>query len=58
MTIVRIDGRHELALCADADGERHTVEVGLLDEPTDGATVLVHAGVAIVALDDVGAASR
>ena len=55
MTIVRIDGRRELALCADADGRRHTVEVGLLDDPTDGATVLVHAGVAIAALDDFGA---
>jgi hydrogenase expression/formation protein HypC len=52
MTIVRIDGRRGLALCANADGERHIVEIGLLEDPTDGATVLVHAGVAIAALDN------
>jgi len=55
MTIVRLGGDHELALCADADGVRQTVEVGLLDDPTEGAAVLVHAGVAIAALDQHGA---
>jgi hydrogenase maturation factor len=38
-----------LALCADAAGAHHTVELALVDAGT-GDQVLVHAGVALVTL--------
>jgi hydrogenase expression/formation protein HypC len=47
MTVVRLDELRGLALCADADGARHTVEIALVDRLSAGDTVLVHAGVAI-----------
>ena len=50
MTVVRVDRERTLALCASADGARHTVEIGLIDPPSPGERVLVHAGVALVAL--------
>jgi hydrogenase maturation factor len=50
MMIVRIDQERGLALCADADGVRHTVETALVEPVTAGAILLVHAGVAIAAL--------
>jgi hydrogenase maturation factor len=50
MSVLRIDERQGLALCSDPDGARHTVETALIDPPTPGSTVLVHAGVAIAAL--------
>jgi hydrogenase expression/formation protein HypC len=37
----------EAAVCTDADGATHEVALDLLDGVTPGATVLVHAGVAI-----------
>jgi len=47
MRVLRI--RHDLALCEDDQGDHHTVEIALVDvEPGDA--VLVHAGVALVAL--------
>jgi hydrogenase maturation factor len=56
MTVLRTDERRGLALCADAQGERHTVEIALIDAPAQGRVVLVHAGVAIASLADAVAA--
>jgi hydrogenase maturation factor len=50
MTVLRIDEQRGLALCADADGARHTVETALLEPLATGHTVLVHACVAIASL--------
>ena len=49
MRVLEIDAGRELALCADDDGAHHTVEIALVDTAV-GAEVLVHAGVALVAL--------
>jgi hydrogenase maturation factor len=49
MRVRRIDTRRGLALCEDADGDRHTVEIGLVEPVGVGDRVLVHAGVALVA---------
>jgi hydrogenase maturation factor len=48
MRVVSID-EHGLALCEDACGQPHTVEIALVDAHA-GDEVLVHAGVALVAL--------
>jgi hydrogenase maturation factor len=49
MTVLRIDDQRELALCANDDGEKSSVEIALVEvEPGD--EVLVHAGVALVRL--------
>jgi hydrogenase maturation factor len=50
MTVVRLDEQRELALCADAEGARHTVETALVQPLAAGRIVLVHAGVAIASL--------
>ncbi|HEY4452101.1 MAG TPA: HypC/HybG/HupF family hydrogenase formation chaperone [Solirubrobacteraceae bacterium] len=50
MTVVRVDSRRGLALCADTDGARHTIETALVEPPESGGMVLVHAGVAIASL--------
>ena len=49
MRVLRIDEARELALCVDDDGEHHTIEIGLVDAAV-GSEVLVHAGVALVAV--------
>ena len=49
MRVLRIDTARELALCVDDDGEHHTVEIGLVEAGV-GTEVLVHAGVALVAV--------
>jgi hydrogenase maturation factor len=49
MRVLEIDAARALALCADDDGGRHTVEIGLVDAVV-GSEVLVHAGVALVML--------
>jgi hypothetical protein len=54
MTVVRIDAQRGLALCADAEGMRHTVESALVEPLAAGRVVLVHAGVAIAALSSKG----
>jgi hydrogenase maturation factor len=48
MRVVRVDDQG-LALCEDACGGRHTVEIALVDAEA-GDEVLVHAGVALVTL--------
>jgi hydrogenase maturation factor len=52
MAVVAIDDDRGLALCADDDGARHTVEIVLVAPVAPGDAVLVHAGVALVRLDD------
>jgi hydrogenase maturation factor len=47
MRVLRLDDSCDLALCEACEGERRTVEVGLLDALREGDEVLVHAGVAI-----------
>jgi hydrogenase maturation factor len=48
MRVVHLDDEG-FALCEDACGRRHTVEIALVDAH-EGDQVLVHAGVALVAL--------
>ncbi len=54
MIVVRLDERRGLALCADEEGARHTVETALVEPLVPGRVVLVHAGVAIAALPGEG----
>jgi hydrogenase maturation factor len=54
MRVLRVDDERGLALCAADDGERATVEIALLEDVAVGDLVLVHANVALVALDDAG----
>ena len=56
MRVVRMDEQRGLALCADAQGARHTVETALVDPLAAGRMVLVHAGVAIASLREEVAA--
>ena len=51
MRVVRIDAQRGLALCADGDGARSTVEIELVGDVGQGDAVLVHAGVALQLLD-------
>jgi hydrogenase maturation factor len=50
MAVVRLDEQRSLALCVDAEGARHTVEIALVEPLAVDRVVLVHAGVAIAAL--------
>jgi hydrogenase maturation factor len=50
MTVVRVDGARELALCADAGGIRATVETALVAPVAPGELLLVHAGTALARL--------
>jgi hydrogenase maturation factor len=45
--VLRIDGDRELALCENADGERTTVEIALVQPVRVEDVLLVHAGTAI-----------
>ena len=51
MRVLELDGAQGLALCADDQGERRTVEVGLIGSVARGDVVLVHADVALVRLE-------
>jgi hydrogenase maturation factor len=50
MRVLRLDAARGLALCADPEGARHTVETALVEPVAPGDELLVHAGVALVAL--------
>ena len=50
MRVVKVDGDRGLALCADAGGQRSTVEVELVAPVAPGDELLVHAGTALVRL--------
>ena len=47
MTVLRVDERRGLALCAGEDGEHRTVETALVEPVAAGEVILVHAGTAI-----------
>jgi hydrogenase maturation factor len=47
LRVVEIDVARELALCENADGERTTVEIALVDPVARHDVLLVHAGTAI-----------
>jgi hydrogenase maturation factor len=50
MTVLAVDERRGLALCAAGDGARSTVEIALIAPVLAGDRALVHAGVAIATL--------
>jgi hydrogenase maturation factor len=50
MRVLRLDDERGLALCADDQGGHHTVETALVAPVDPGDELLVHAGVALVAL--------
>jgi hydrogenase maturation factor len=47
MRVLRVDAARGLALCADAEDRRQTVETALVDPVAPGDALLVHAGTAI-----------
>ena len=47
MTVLRIDDERELALCSDAAGGHHTIEIALVQPVAVDDELLVHAGTAI-----------
>jgi hydrogenase maturation factor len=47
MDVLRIDGARGLALCADEQGRKESVEIALVDGVVVGTALLVHAGTAI-----------
>ncbi|MGH3074020.1 MAG: HypC/HybG/HupF family hydrogenase formation chaperone [Gaiellales bacterium] len=51
MTVVRIDEARGLAACADGSGAEAAVETALVERVAVGDVLLVHAGVAIAALE-------
>jgi hydrogenase maturation factor len=51
MTVVRIDEGRGLAVCADGSGAQADVETALVERVAVGDALLVHAGVAIAALE-------
>jgi hydrogenase assembly chaperone HypC/HupF len=52
LTVLRLDEERGLALCADDDGRRETVETDLVAPVAPGDRLLVHAGTAIARLDE------
>ena len=53
MEVVRVDEVRGLALCADENGTRETVETALVDPVAPGDVLLVHAGTALALLERV-----
>jgi hypothetical protein len=51
MTVLRTDLVRGLALCADEDGTRSTVETALVEPVDPGDRLLVHAGTALARLE-------
>jgi hydrogenase maturation factor len=45
--VVKVDASRELALCANEQGERTTVEIALVQPVSPGDLLLVHAGTAL-----------
>ena len=52
LTVLRLDEERDLALCADDDGNRETVETALVAPVALGDRLLVHAGTAIARLTE------
>jgi hydrogenase maturation factor len=55
MVVLRIDSERGLALCADEEDGRHTVETALVEPVAPGDRLLVHAGTAIASLQEASA---
>jgi hypothetical protein len=55
MTVVAVDPTRGLALCADPDGRRQSVEIALVEPVVPGDRLLVHAGTAIAPAGDAPA---
>lgn len=53
MRVVDVDADRQLAMCAGAAGERRTVEIALVAPVETGDELLVHAGTAIAAGQEV-----
>jgi hydrogenase maturation factor len=51
LRVVSLDDERGLALCADGEGRRETVEVALVAPVSLGEELLVHAGAAIARLE-------
>ena len=51
LRVLRVDDERGLALCADASGERTTIEIALIPPVAPGDALLAHAGTAIAPLD-------
>ena len=47
LTVLKVDTDRELALCATGEGERETVQTGLVGVVRPGDALLVHAGTAL-----------
>jgi hydrogenase maturation factor len=56
MRVMSVDERRGLALCLADDGSRSAVEIELVAPVAAGASILVHAGVALVKLEHEAAA--
>ena len=54
MRVLRVDDHRGLALCADEQGARSSVEIALVAPVAPGDMLLVHAGTALTALAEVG----
>jgi hydrogenase maturation factor len=52
MTVVAVDVERDLALCADDDGGRHSVQTALVEPVEVGGRLLVHAGTALTVVGD------
>ena len=50
MTVIKLDRARGLALCADEQGQRWSVETALVEPVQAGERLLVHAGTAIARL--------
>ena len=50
MRVESVDEARGLALCADDEGARSTVEIALVEPVAPGDRLLVHAGVALTGL--------
>jgi hydrogenase maturation factor len=51
LTVLRVDDARELALCANEQGEKETVEIALVGVVAPGDALLVHAGTALMRLE-------
>jgi hypothetical protein len=47
MRVLEVDQPRELAICVDAGERRHSIDIGIVDAPGPGDTLLVHAGAAL-----------
>jgi hydrogenase assembly chaperone HypC/HupF len=47
MRVVKVASARSLALCETDEGERSSVEIGLVEPVRDGDRLLVHAGTAL-----------